>query len=129
MRTIALCFAIIFLLLPGVRAQGVIQGAPPVQLGTLDTSNVTYDALMSNTRLISQDNRWMVARFTVSITLPTGKTYGPFAAEGAELPEAAIKVIKRLKTSKAEISIQEIKMANGSGVEKFTYPIVLRFNN
>jgi hypothetical protein len=112
----------------GARGQGVKMEAPRVTLGNLDTAHVTCEALLANTKLVPTDARWVVTRFTVSITMPDGKTYGPYAGQGAELPEAAIKTIKRLKKNKAEISIQEINVSYG-GREKFTYPVILRYNN
>lgn len=118
----------VFLFGAGSYAQGVKIDAPRVVLDKLDTAHVTSEELLKHKSLVAVDPRWSVTRFTISFTLADGKTYGPFDTEGAELPDAAIKVIKRLKTTKAEINIAKINVAKG-GVEKFTYPIILRYNN
>ncbi len=108
-------------------AQGPKQDAPIVRLGDLDTANVTCDALLKHTKLVAADARWVVTKFTISFILPEGKVYGPYATQGGELSDQAIRTIKRLKNTKAEISIVEISVAS-NGKEKFTYPISLRYN-
>jgi hypothetical protein len=111
-----------------VYAQGPKQDAPRVRLGDLDTSKVTVEELLLNTRLIAADRSWEVTRFTMTFRLPDGKTYGPFQTQGAMLDEAEIRTIKRLKKTKVEITIDEINVIH-NGKEKYTLPVVLRLNN
>lgn len=111
-------------------AQGPKVDAPRVTLGvprSLDTAHVTCEALLANTRLVAVDQRWRVTRFSISFTLPDGKTYGPFQTEGCDLTDAQKKLIKRLKGKNAEINITQINVLF-NGIEKFTYPITLRYN-
>jgi hypothetical protein len=111
-------------------AQGPKVDAPRVTLGvprSLDTAHVTCEALLANTRLIAVDQRWRVTRFSISFTLPDGKTYGPFQTEGCDLTDQQKKLIKRLKGKNAEINITQINVLF-NGMEKFTYPIRLRYN-
>jgi len=111
-----------------VSASAQKKATPIVRLGKLDTAHVTCDELLKNTRLVAADAKWEVTRFVISFTLEDGKTYGPYPGAGAELPEQAIKTIKRLKKTKAEIIIAQINVAK-NGVEQYTYPITLRYNN
>ena len=113
--------------LQGVHAQVKIE-APRVRLDKLDTAHVTCDELLKNSKLVSLDPSWIVTRFTISFKLPDGKVYGPFQTQGAALADPEIRVIKRLKKSKAEITIDEINVSH-NGKEKYTYPIILRYNN
>ncbi len=128
MRKAGLFFILFILSSTVLFSQEKKQEAPIVRLGNLDTSNITCETLLKNAKLIPLDGRWAVTRFMIAFTLPDGKTYGPFPAEGSVLPEAAIKVIKRLKKKKAEIFIHQINVVR-DGKEKFTLPIILRYNN
>jgi hypothetical protein len=129
MRSIWVAIALLILSsFARVSAQGMKMDAPRVYLDKLDTSKVTCEELLKNTKLVSPDPSWVVTKFRISFTLPDGKVYGPFLAEGASLPDAAIKTIKRLKKNKADITIDEINVMH-NGKEKFTYPVNLKYNN
>lgn len=123
---------LIVCLLTGVMQAGYSQGpkvdAPVVRLGNLDTAKVTCDELLKNNRLMAADSRWAVTRFSVSFTVPSGKVYGPYAVTGDKFSDEVTRVIKRLKATKAEINIAEIMVAKGS-MEKYTLPVILRYNN
>ncbi|MCW3123283.1 MAG: hypothetical protein JWQ38_2775 [Flavipsychrobacter sp.] len=122
------CFAFFMLGTMGlVNAQGPKVEAPRVRLGTMDTAYVTCEALLSNTKLIPVDPKWKVTSFSISFTLPDGKTYGPFPTEGNDLNDQEKKLIKRLKGKNSVIDITQIKVLY-NGKEKYTYPIMLRYN-
>jgi hypothetical protein len=109
-------------------AHGAKQQAPIVRLSDLDTSNVTCEELLKNGVLVSADRSWEVTMFTMTFIMPDGKLYGPYHSKGAAFNDAEIKMIKKLKKNKAEITIDDIKLIH-NGKEKFTLPISLRYNN
>lgn len=118
----------LFLATTALHAQGVKNEAPPVRLGGLDTAHVTCEELLKNDKLVALAPGWQVTKFRISFTMPDGKTYGPFLAQGSALPDGAIKTIKRLKKNKADITIDEIYVIH-DGREKFAAPVNLRYNN